>query len=155
MARRKGLFCTEDNFEISPGLSTHQYTVAEIKANPDYGCCQARPHTTPYGASRRHYRRACACAGPKMPGKCCARSPTYPPSAAFRPQKFVCGLACPQEFDNAGVAVNFGVPVMVMAAFFIVFGLIAGLLTVKKNDAKASGAGLRGAAGAAAAARAP
>jgi hypothetical protein len=54
------------------------------------------------------------------------------------PQKFVCGLACPAKFDNTGVAVQFGVPVCIAAAFFITFGMVAGLLTVKKNDAKAS-----------------
>ncbi|GBF92540.1 hypothetical protein Rsub_05154 [Raphidocelis subcapitata] len=83
MARAKGRFCTEENFEISPGLFTHKFTVAQVKANPDYGCCQ----------------------------------------------KFVCGLACPEEFDSAGVALNFGVPVTVMAVFFIIFGLVAGLMT--------------------------
>ena len=33
-------YCTEDNFEISPGLFTHKFTVAEVEALPKYGCCQ-------------------------------------------------------------------------------------------------------------------
>lgn len=84
-------FCTEAEFEISPGLWTHNQTVAQIEADPKYGCCQ----------------------------------------------KFVCGLPCPEKFNDRGVAVSFGVPVCVMAGFFITFGMIAGFFTVKKNDAKA------------------
>jgi hypothetical protein len=33
-------YCTESNFEIAPGLWTHNYTVNEVAGMEQYGCCQ-------------------------------------------------------------------------------------------------------------------
>ena len=83
-------YCTTDNFEIAPGVWTHNLTVSQVQADPTLGCCQ----------------------------------------------KYVCALPCPAPFDTTGIKATFGGPVIAFSAFFIIFGLIAGILTVKKGDSR-------------------
>ena len=85
-------YCTTDDFEIAPGVWTHNLTVSQVEADPTLGCCQ----------------------------------------------KYVCALPCPTPFDSAGIKAQFGGPVIAFSAFFIIFGLIAGILTVKKGDSRVS-----------------
>ena len=33
-------YCTEANFEISPGVWTHNYTKDALQGMEQYGCCQ-------------------------------------------------------------------------------------------------------------------
>jgi hypothetical protein len=33
-------YCTAANFEISPGVWTHNYTADALSGLPEYGCCQ-------------------------------------------------------------------------------------------------------------------
>lgn len=33
-------YCTTNNFEISPGVWTHNYTSDEVSSMEKYGCCQ-------------------------------------------------------------------------------------------------------------------
>ncbi|KAI8470481.1 MAG: Sodium:solute symporter family-domain-containing protein [Monoraphidium minutum] len=46
-------------------------------------------------------------------------------------QKFVCGIACAQEFDRTGIAVSYGVPIAIFAAVMVVIGLVVGLRKIK------------------------
>jgi hypothetical protein len=70
-------YCTEDNFEISPGVFTHNFTVDQVEANPDYGCCQVR--------RRRVQRRMWCRQGRNDRQNPCSRAGTQP---LLRPHMF-------------------------------------------------------------------